>query len=68
MIRMHQQQEEMWTLSGDRRTVCLSLPSVTVTKPGPVTIRVNLDAQAIDAILTRLTRLRVQMLPPPQKN
>jgi len=37
-------------------------------QPGPITIRIDLDAGAVDARLTRLTRLRVQMLPPPQRN
>ena len=62
------QQQEMWTLADDRRTVRLTLPEVTVTKPGPVSIRIDLDAVAIDAILARLTRLRVQMMPPPPRN
>jgi hypothetical protein len=60
--------QEMWTLSDDRRTVHLKMPEVNVHKPGPVTIQIDLDAEAIDAILARLTRLRVQMLPPPQRN
>jgi len=58
----------MWTLSNDSRTVRLNMPSVTVSKPGPVSIRVDFDAQAIDAMLERLTRLRHQMVPPPQRN
>jgi|tagenome__1003787_1003787.scaffolds.fasta_scaffold19408422_1 hypothetical protein len=62
------EQQEMWALADDQRTVCLTMPEVTVHKPGPISIRIHLDASAIDAILTRLTRLRVQMLPPPQRN
>jgi hypothetical protein len=67
-VQIHRQQEEMWTLGDDRRTMRLTMPPVNVTKPGPVSIRIEFDAEALDAILARLTRLRLQMLPPPQRN
>jgi hypothetical protein len=68
MSDLRVQQQEMWTLSDDGRTVRLKMPPVNVTKPGSVSICVDFEAQAIDAMLERLTRLRVQMLPPPKKN
>ena len=62
-------QQEMWTLLEDRRTVRLHIPAVNFTgKPGPVNIRLDFDAKALDAMMNRLSRLRVQMLPPPQRN
>jgi hypothetical protein len=67
-VSVHGRQQEMWTLSEDARSVQLNMPPVNVSKPGPVSIRVDFDAQAIDAMLERLTRLRVQMMPPPRRN
>jgi hypothetical protein len=60
--------ENMWSLSEDRRTLRLIMPPVNVTDPGPVVIRLGFDAEALDSILAHLSRLRVQMLPPPQRN
>jgi hypothetical protein len=64
-----QDSQEMWTLSADRRRVRLNLPSFTVTGlPKPLQMNFDFDAKAMDAILQRLTRLRVQMEPPPQRH
>jgi hypothetical protein len=61
--------QEMWTLSADRRRVRLNMPAFTVTGlPRPLQMRFDFDAKAVDAILQRLTRLRVQMEPPPQRH
>jgi hypothetical protein len=69
MSGLREQQQEMWTLSEDRRLVRLNMPPVKFTgKEGPVSIRLEFDAKALDAMLDRLTRLRVQMFPPPDRN
>ena len=45
------------------------MPSFTVAGLSkPLEMHFDFDAAAVDAILQRLTRLRVQMLPPPQKH
>jgi hypothetical protein len=57
--------EFMWTLSADRKTVRLALPPLSLDGiPEPVTIHMNFDAGAVDAMLERLTILRSRMLPP----
>ena len=61
--------QEMWTLSADRRQVRLNLPTFTVTGlPRPLQIHFDFDAKGVDAILQRLTRLRVQMQLPLQRH
>jgi hypothetical protein len=54
----------MWTLSEDQTTVRLSLPPVALEgQPRALELHLDFDADAIDAILTRLSVLRVQMRP-----
>jgi hypothetical protein len=59
----------MWTLSADRRSVRLNMPTFIIAElQKPLRMHFDFDAKAVDAILQRLTRLRVQMVPPPQRN
>jgi hypothetical protein len=59
----------MWTLSADRRSVRLNMPTFTIDGLSkPLQMHFDFDAKAVDAILQRLTRLRVQMEPPPQRH
>jgi len=57
----------MWTLSPQRKTIRMKFlggcPSPAY--PGPCTSTSIFDAGTVDAIVSRLTRLRLQMLPPP---
>jgi hypothetical protein len=60
-------QAQMWRLVADRRTVRMNLPPIRLSGvKDPVSL--HLDASTIDEILTRLTELRTQMLPPPVRN
>jgi hypothetical protein len=59
----------MWTLSADRKSVSLNLPAFTVAgHSNPIQMRFGFDARAVDVILQRLTRLRVQMDPAPRRH
>jgi hypothetical protein len=59
----------MWTLSADRKRVRLNIPSITIAGLSePLQLHFDFDAKAADAILNRLTRLRVQMEPAPQRH
>ena len=59
-------QAQMWRLVADRRTVRMNLPPIRLSGvKDPVSLHLDLDASTIDEILTRLTELRTQMLPPP---
>ena len=45
------------------------MPTLTIAGlQKPLHIHFDFDAKAVDAILQRLTRLRIQMVPPPQRN
>ena len=60
--------EEMWTLSSDRRTVRLDVPPVTVAGlRGPVQVRLDFDAEAVDDVLRRLIVLRARMPEEPEQ-
>jgi hypothetical protein len=62
-------QDQMWTLSGDCRSVHMTLPPFPVAgMQGPLTVHVEFDTRTIDEILHRLTVLRVQMLPSVARN
>ena len=69
-MSIHQQnqirpvQEQLWTLSTDRKTVRLQLPQMIVdgvTKP--LNVHLDLNARTVDDVIARLTVLRAQMLP-----
>jgi hypothetical protein len=61
--------ERMWTLSDDRQTVRLQLPGLALAgMPEPLRIHLDFDAEMVDEILQRLTGLRSQMQPAPQRN
>jgi hypothetical protein len=58
----------MWTLSEDRRRIRFALPPLPMAGGGePLVITMNLDAEAVDGAIERLTMLRVQMLPGPRR-
>ena len=45
----------MWTLSDDRETVRLALPALPIVgMPEPLQVRMDFDAEAVDAIIARL--------------
>ena len=57
--------EEMWTLAPDRRTIRLSVPAVHL--PGllePIRVLLDFDADGVDDILRRLIVLRARMPEP----
>ena len=57
----------MFTLL-DRETVRLQLPPLPVTGLAePLRIHLDFDAESVDEMIERLTVLRAQMLPEPQK-
>ena len=60
------EQEQMWTLSADRRSVRMTLPPLLVAgMPEPISVKINFDAGVIEQMIDRLTMLRLQMLPKP---
>jgi hypothetical protein len=62
-------QAQMWTLDGDCRSVHMTLPSFPVDgMPEPLIVHVEFDTRTIDEMLQRLSVLRAQMLPPPQRH
>jgi hypothetical protein len=62
-------QAEVWTLSADRRLVRMQLPELAIGGlPKPLRIHLDFDAATVDEILLRLTELRAQMLPPPERH
>lgn len=62
-------QSEMWTLSPDRKTVRMKFPEVSFSGlVKPLRLYLDFDAETVDAILNRLARLRLQMLPPPEQH
>ena len=61
-------QPRTWTLAADRRTVRMELPPLPVAGlPEPLKVHLDFDAASVDAMLQRLTELRIQMLPPPTR-
>jgi hypothetical protein len=61
-----------WTvtyeISEDRRRVRMLLPSLQVAGAEPVSIYMDMDAAAVDALLRQLTEIRAQMLPALRRN
>jgi hypothetical protein len=61
--------EQMWTLSPDRKQVRMEVPLLALEGMSePLRIHLDFDAETADAILARLTVLRSQMLPAPQRS
>jgi hypothetical protein len=61
--------DQMWTLSPDRRQVRMEVPLLSIDGMlEPLRIHLDFDAETADAILDRLTVLRSQMLPAPQRS
>jgi hypothetical protein len=61
--------EQMWTLSPDRRQVRMAVPLLSIEGMAePLRLHLDFDAETADAILERLTVLRSQMLPAPQRS
>ena len=59
----------LWTLSEDRRNVRLNVPPLPMAGLAePLKVHMDFDAAAIDELVSRLTMLRVQMLPAPKHN
>jgi len=62
-------QSDMWTLSADRKTIRMKLPEMPIAGLArPLRLCLDFDAETVDAILSRLALLRVQMLPPPERH
>jgi len=61
-----------WTvtyeISDDRRRVRMLLPSPQVAGGKPVSIYMDMDAAAVDALLRQLAEIRAQMLPALRRN
>jgi hypothetical protein len=67
-ISVHAAPEQMWTLSSDRKQVRMEVPLLSLEGMSePLRIHLEFDAETADAILDRLTVLRSQMLPGPQR-
>ena len=65
-MRIEHEQEQMWTLSADRRSVRMTLPPLPVAgMPEPISVKIKFDAGVIEQMINRLTMLRLQMLPKP---
>jgi hypothetical protein len=61
-------QTQLWSLSDDLCTVRMSLPPLTLASfERPVELHFDFGADVIDQILQRLTELRLQMLPAPER-
>jgi len=61
--------EQMWTLSPDRRQVRMEVPLLSIDGMAePLRLHLDFDAETADAILDRLSVLRSQMLPAPQRS
>jgi hypothetical protein len=68
-IWVHAAPAQMWTLSPDRKQVRIEVPLLSLEgMPEPLRIHLDFDAATADAILDRLTVLRSQMLPEPQRS
>ena len=66
MMPIEHEQEQMWTLRADRRSVRMTLPPMHVAGlPEPITVNIDFDAGVIEQMIDRLTVLRQQMLPKP---
>jgi hypothetical protein len=66
MMPVEMPTKEMWTLSEDRKSVRLAVPSLPIAGlPQPLRVNIDFAADMVDAIIDRLTELRAQMLPTP---
>ena len=64
VMRVEAEQEQIWTLSANRKLVRLSLPDLPIAGLStPLRVRLDFDAETIDLMIERLTILRAQMLP-----
>jgi hypothetical protein len=62
-------QEQLWTLSGDRRHVRFSLPPLPIAGlPEAARFNMHFDADTVDQVIERLSVLRARMLPAPKHN
>lgn len=57
-----------YEVSDDRRRVRMLLPSLQVAGAEPVSIYMDMDAAAVDALLRQLAEIRAQMLPALRRN
>lgn len=56
-------------VSADRHSARMHLPPLQLTGVRiPVAIYMDMDAEAVDALLRRLAEVRTRMLPPPKRN
>jgi hypothetical protein len=54
--------DAMWTLTDDRQAVRLTLPPLPLADlPEPLRVHLDFEAEAIDAMIERLSALRRQM-------
>lgn len=61
--------EQRWVLNPDRRTLRFHLPPLPMGgRAEPLKVHLDFDAESIDEIIARLSRLRLQMLPPPSRS
>jgi hypothetical protein len=68
MMPVDADQETMWRLSADRKTIRLALPPLPLAGLAePLRAYMDLDAETVAAMLERLSTLRGQMLPPPPR-
>ena len=55
MMRIEAEQEQIWTLSADRKQVRLSLPDLPIAGLStPLRVRLDFDAETIDLMIERL--------------
>lgn len=53
----------------DQRTARVHLPPLQIAgMPKPINIYVDMDAEAVDALLRQLAEIRTQMLPAPKRH
>jgi hypothetical protein len=64
MMPVDVEQEQLWTLADDRRTVRLNLPPLPLAGLAqPLNVHLDFDSKAIEEMIDRLTMLRAKMLP-----
>jgi hypothetical protein len=57
-----------YEISDDRRRARMLLPSLQVAGAEPVSIYMDMDAGAVDALMRQLAEIRAQMLPALRRN
>lgn len=58
-----------WVVSPDRTKVRMQLPPLPIADmPEPLKVFLDFDAGTVDEILVRLSEVRAQMLPPPERH